>query len=392
MFLSFIVYTATALILYALARNAVKRERFLLSNGNKELPFLCWETIFSLFLFAFISGVRYNVGVDHLSYLGEYQKLINYGVTNRTTFESGFLLITLLFAKNGIHFSIYFGFWALLQIGFLYYALRHEKRLLPFIALTLMLGPYYLSMMNGMRQQVVAFAFIFLIEWIEKKKMWSYIIAIFIASTIHRSALLLLPFYFLLNSSFEITNRKLMFIILTICVIFGMTPTWLSIVNSAEGFLAMIGYNAYADKIELMTSTKLREMAWGPSRISIFVANCFVVYYYKNIKEYFKEDAKVRMYFILFFIGICGYNLFANTSHIFLRPIGYFTLFSLPLYAYLMYYFIKKGKSLHFYFFLVLTCSYIYFTIIKSSLNPSILGETSLYKFFWDYLPMINQL
>lgn len=391
MILSFLVYTGTALSLYALARNAANREEFLCKTQDKQLSFFCLEIIFSLILFALISGIRYKVGVDHLSYLSEYQRLIAYGTTKRTTMEGGFLFISQLFAKSGIHFTIYFAFWAFLQIFFLYYAFRNNKRLLPFIGLTVMLGPFYLSMMNGMRQQVVALALIFLIEWIAKKKMWPFIIAIVLASTIHRSALILVPIYFLLNSNLDLTNRKLSFVILAMCVILGATPTWLSMVNSVEGLLSLLGYDAYSDKIELMTSTKLREMAWGPGRIFTFAASCFIVYHYENLKIYFKDDVKVRMYYILFFIGTCGFNLFASTSHIFLRPVEYFTLFRLPLSAYMMYYLMKEAKSFQFYIFLVLTCSNIYISVLKATLTPTIKSSGYImYKFFWDY--STNQL
>lgn len=391
MILSLFVYTGTALSLFALARNASNRERFLYETEARELPFFCLEIVLSIALFALISGVRYNVGVDHLNYLGEYQRLMTYGATRRSTMESGFLFISQLFAKGGIHFSVYFGFWASLQIFFVYYAFRNNKRLLPFIGLIMMLGSFYLSMMNGMRQQVVAFAFILLIEWIEKKKMWSFAIAIVLASTIHRSALILLPVYFLLNSKFDLTRRKLSFAILAVCVVLGETPIWLSMINSVEELLLFMEYEGYSDKIELMTSENLRDMAWGPGRIFIFTASCFIIWHYENLKSYYKDDSKVRMYFILFYIGTCGFNLFANTSHIFLRPIEYFTLFRLPLSAYMMYWLIKEAKSFQFYMFLILTCSSIYIALLKVALAPTLkTSDVVIYKFFWDYLT--NQL
>lgn len=386
MLLSFVVYTGIALCLYAFGKNASNREEYVKRTSNRELNFFCLEIALSLILFATISGIRYKVGMDHLSYLGEYMRLMNSGETQRDTMEGGFLLISKLFASNGVHFTIYFGFWALLQFFFLYYAFRHNKKLIPYLGLVVMLGPFYLSMMNGMRQQTVAFAFIFLVEWIEKRKFWSFAFAILLASTIHKSAVILFPLYFLLNSKFDLSNRKFCFAILAVCTLLGETPTWLSMINSIEGLLSFLGYDAYSDKIELMTTENLRTMAWGPGRISIFAASCFVIYHYNNLKGYFKEDKKVRMYFVLFFIGTCAYNLFANTSHIFLRPVEYFTLFRLPLSAFLLYYLSKKTGKFQFYTFLILTCCNIYITIIKAALTPDIKSSGFiLYKFFWDY-------
>lgn len=386
MLLSIVVYTGTALSLYALGRNVSNREEYLKHTTNRELNFFSLEIVLSLILFALISGLRYKVGMDHLSYLEEYQRLLTYGEPRRDTMEGGFLLISKLFAYNKVHFTIYFGFWALLQFFFLYYAFRHNKKLLPYLGLVIMLGPFYLSMMNGMRQQTVAFAFIFLIEWIEKRKLWPFVFAILLASTIHKSAFILLPVYFLLNSKFDLSNRKICFIVLAVCTALGQTPTWLSMMNSLERLLTFLGYDRYSENIELMTSENLRTMAWGSGRISIFASSCFIIFHYNNLKDYFNDDKKVRMYFILFFIGTCAYNLFANTSHIFLRPVEYFTLFRLPLSAYLMYYLLKQAKSIQFYTFLILTCSYIFIAIVKAAMRPEIKSSGYiLYKFFWDY-------
>ena len=152
MFLSFFVYTFTALGLFLLARIVSLRESYLIQARGQTLQFCTLEIMLSICLFAFIAGARYETGVDHLSYLQEYLNLQTTGDTRRETFESGFLFVSKLFAQSGVHFFFYFAFWAALQIGFVYYALRNNKYLLPFVGLCIMLGPYYLSWMNGIRQ------------------------------------------------------------------------------------------------------------------------------------------------------------------------------------------------------------------------------------------------
>lgn len=385
MLLSFIVYTGLALSLFFLGRNVSNRELCL----NRQVGYghiFTLEIILSILIFAFISGVRYNVGVDHLSYLRTYNDYLQTGVSSREENEPGFVFITKLFTYFEAHFAWYFGFLASLQILLLYYAFRNNKRLLPYLGLVIILGPYYLSMMNGIRQQIVACAFIFLIEWIDKKKLLPFGVAIFLLSLIHKSVFILLPIYFLLNTKVDFSNRVVNFAVLAVCVILGSAPTWLNMINSIIPLLDFLGYDGYAENMEYWIEDE-KTMAWGPSRLSVFAVNCFVIWYYKDLKSFFCGDNKVRMYFILFLIGTCAYNLFANTSHIFLRPVEYFTIFCLPLSAYLLYFLLKsKRHKVQFWMFLILACSYTYITILKATFLPTKVGDMSLYKFFWDYI------
>ena len=105
---SFIVYGFTALTLYLLSKNATKREYYLYQSSRKKLSLWNSEYILLLTIFALVVGMRYNVGVDYLTYLEEYLNLQNDRNTIRDSFEPGFLFITKLFAKLGIHYTFYF--------------------------------------------------------------------------------------------------------------------------------------------------------------------------------------------------------------------------------------------------------------------------------------------
>ena len=387
MWLSIGVYTFTALGLFFLARNVAHRESYTMQTCGRTLPFYSLEILLSICLFAIISGARYKTGIDYLSYLEEYRKLQTIG-SAKETLEPGFVFISKLFANAGLHFFFYFAFWAALQIGFVYYALINNKYLLPFVGLCIMLGSYYLNWMNGIRQCVVICAFICTIEIIKKRKLWQYMLLVLLMSLCHRSALFLLPVYFLFVRDWKnlLCNRKIMLAVLLLCVSLGATPTWLHFVEYFDKILSIIGYDDYSERIAIMTEENLRDMAWGPGRLSVFFSGVMIIWYFAAMRDYFAKDYKVYAYFLLFFIGICLYNLFANTSHIFLRPIGYFTIFQLPLTAYLLYYLYKMAKSLQFYILLVLTCSNAYISVYKAVINNTATTDFSLYRFFWDYI------
>lgn len=383
---SILVYTGTALSMYYITKNTFLEERVLIQTQNKKLPFWSSGIIIPILIFAFISGIRYRVGVDYPTYHQYYIQLEEYGKTFGYDFEIGFSFLSELFANLNLHFSFYFGFWAALQIGFVFYAFRNEKYLLPYICILIILGSYYLSWMNGIRQCIVACAFVYSIEFIEKKKLWKFLLFVLLAFTFHKSVVILLPFYFILTicKTNWLMNKKRNLLILFICVFLGNTPTWLNYMNSLENILSAIGYEGYSNRLETLTTKGLQEMVWGPGRISIFAMYLLIIWYYPELKALFKGK-KLDMYFFLCFIGVCAYNLFANTSHIFLRPIEYFTIFTLPMSAYLLYFLRKTQKIIPFYAFLILACSNTYITILKTYLSYNYSTDYYLFKFFWDF-------
>ena len=380
---SVVIYTVTALLLFVLAINVSNRDKVLYASSGRHLTMGSWEIVTSFVIFCFIAGARYKVGVDHLSYLAEYQNYVRFGSGIRDTMEPGFVFITKFFSGLGLHFFFYFAFWAFLQIFFVYKSCEDEKYLLPYIALCIMLGPYFLSWMNGIRQCVVACFFVYSVRFIDRKQLLPFVLGILLASTIHRSALMLLPFFLLAYRPVALKNRAFDYGLLVACVLLGASPSWLGLTGQAADVLEMLGYDEYADRYDDMVEMEFTRIAWGPSRISIFLTDVLIILFYPKMREYYEPSRKLDILFFLFFFGVCLYNLFANTSHIFLRPIEYFTLFRLPLTAYTLFYLKKAHKTKIFIAMCLLLFTYIYFIVYKSTFGQNTALQTNLYKFFF---------
>lgn len=378
---SILVYSGTAFLLYLLAKSAANRE----SACRGRISFGCPEFILSICLFGFITGARYDVGVDYTTYLDVYQRIQNNLSITRDTFEPGFVFVTKLFASHGVHYFFYFALWGILQFFFIYYALKDRKFLLPYVALCIMLNSaFFLNWMNGIRQCVAICAFVFLIKFIVERKLFKYIIGVLLLTLIHRSAVLLLPFYFLSYNKI-ILNKKILNVgILLCCVVIGIVPSWLHLMTNFSDLLGAIGYADYADQMGLMVSENLRETAWGPSRTSSFLVGVAIIWFYPNMAEFYKGSRYLPIYFFLFFIGMCLYNAFINTSHIFLRPIEYFTIFKLPMIAYLLFYLKKTGNNIMFLIISALTFSQIFIEVYKAVARPVEASRYYLYKFFFQ--------
>lgn len=379
---SFIVYGFLGFSMWWFGTIAARRERINLRAGRKT-PFLTWEIIIPLLFFAFISGVRWKVGTDHQSYLEGYRVLLN-GFEPKREIEGLFLYISKVFANLNIHFSIWFGFWAFVQIIFLYLAFKNERYLLPFIGIVIVLGGYYLGWMNGIRQTIAACMFVFSIQFINSRKPLHYFLTIFIATLFHRSAALLFIFYFIPQRDY-LKNRYINLLLLLCAIIIGSNPFWIGIMDNTEGLLQFIGYERYADKLDYYMFEKQREMNLGPRRISRILLGALIIWYHPHLKKLY-ANTNYQAYFNLGLVGILFHNLFANTATVFLRPIGYFTIFLIPTTAYLLYYLKHskiRGINLVYIFVFLLAISYIFFAIIADSR----LGDTDWtnYKFYWDY-------
>ena len=153
---SITIYVLTAWILYLLARPY--------ANLGEANTFWTKGMIWSVIVFASIAGARYNVGVDYMGYFNSYDELLSGKEMYRDDFEIGFLSISRFLAFFGLHFFFFFALWAALQIGFVYSALKDSRYIIPYVALCIMLGPYFLNWMNGIRQTVVACAFVWAVQ------------------------------------------------------------------------------------------------------------------------------------------------------------------------------------------------------------------------------------
>lgn len=382
MILSICVYLILAFTLYMLARDYIFYNNIILKRTGKEGHFFKYQIYCSILIFAIICGVRYNVGIDNLMYINFYETYQNSGHLVRDNLEPLFELSMKGFGDCGFHWSLWLAFLAAIQIGFTYLGANQERYILPYLALFIVLGPTFLSWTNGLRQSIVICIMYWAIQYVENKRFWTYCLIILICYLIHKSAIILLPLYFIYQRPWVPDNRFIMLWIVIICTIIGLTPTWLNVMNNIKPLLETIDYDTYAKQLNAITS-KSDEMAWGPGRLGIWLLDLIVIYYYPMLKKKYGFPKIFEIYFFAFFWGICAFNLFANTSHIFLRPIAYmrdFRLFIVPI----TLYFLKKDKNYAgFYIISVLAFFYTLYCTIRAYLTG--VGENSaeVYKFFF---------
>ena len=167
--------------------------------------------IFLFLVFWLVAGLRYETGTDWMTYTQFYNQIDNIAevfggssyVLNDSPFEIGYTLVNSVLKVFTDNIQ-----WLFLLIAFvtnlmLFFSLKKYSSHI-FISLLIYFCIIYLILdMSGIRQCIALNIFLCSLNYIIRKKICKYFLAIFIASLFHQAAWLLLPMYFFLNREFK---------------------------------------------------------------------------------------------------------------------------------------------------------------------------------------------
>lgn len=282
---------------------------------NKRIPFSILLTksyyFIPIFVFCFFAAVRFKVGVDCESYKDTFYELAQFGTIVRGASEPGFMAISRIVAETtGSHYLLFF-ILAFLQISFLYFAIRKKNYATIYLGVSIMLSGTFLSLMNGMRQNIAACMLVTAIPLVLEKKKWIwFILMTFLAATIHKSAFLFLPIgilaYFILNKG--ILNIKIQLAIIAICYLL-MDKLELSFLDTLFSLGEHAGYDS--SSIEGYTYYEAMTKNFGFSSWLLLLTKIVCIAYSKRMQT-LNNDKTFNIFYNLFFISICINLLFYN--------------------------------------------------------------------------------
>lgn len=332
---SIVVYSLMSIILYlGFKRKPMINHDFVrLTKGYSYLI----PTIFAYTIFAVVSGVRWDVGFDHLSYLKSYLQIHLYD----DGMEKGFVALIKFCNYLNLPFYVFFAFIAFLQLFFATKFYRYRQYLVAFFACLIILSGEYFSWMNGIRQQLVACVFLYLIPYcIIPRKKFLFIFIILICSLFHRSSLLLLPFYFLTYLRHDKSLLKPSWQLILLILSFAISSIGIldNVIYYIDPFLNFLGYGEKYSA-EYLMSLENAGISFGPRRMMLlFIDIIIIVYSTKLQRVYCNKDFKIA--YVLYFIMLIFQTIFIN-SQLFLRLFSYFTIFRPVVVSYLLYYLIN---------------------------------------------------
>lgn len=320
----------------------------MLSINNKitanVTPLYNWSIWIGVIVFTFFSAVRWDVGIDHLSYLEDYSSICKYGSLDREDMEIGYVYLQLFLAELGAHFTIYFGLVAFMQLFFCVNSFRKELYILPYLLVLIMCGGDYFFWMNGMRQALVCTAFLFVVSLtIERRRVLLYICMILLLSFIHTSAVFLLPFcllYFFNLEKFFIP-RWLQLSLFFAALFLSQMSIWEYLLKYVDIISAAIGYDRF--DANTLNSLEGREMNFGVRRILMLIVDICLIFSSKKLHSVFPSK-KFGFVYIMYVIFFVIEPLFMS-SLVLSRVTAYFHIFRVIVGSFFLFYLFKIHKT-----------------------------------------------
>lgn len=259
-----------------------------------------------MFILILFSGLRFDVGVDFLSYSDNFDRMRQGAFIGH--FEFLFKHISFYLISFGVSNQVLFFLYSLI-IVYLYISFykKYSSYLMLSIFLFTMMPILYLSSFNGIRQFISVGIFLFSLQFLIKRQLFKYLIYIFIASLFHKLALLMIPLYYILNIK---SSMKFYIILLMLYVV-------------AVQFVEFIAF----DLLKLSTIYLQNFNAEGVHidfKLYIFIIFFIVLYIYKN--KLIKQGSENNLFLNMFYIGIliALTPLMTNVPLYMLRITGYF--------------------------------------------------------------------
>lgn len=365
--------------------SASKKGSYYLNNDGAiryhNHNFWRFDTIIPLVLFAIIFGMRYDVGVDHLTYLDGYLWRRYVGKND---------LLFQVFSEIGwmlnIHYAVYFGILAFVQVFFFFYAFKNERFLYPLLVFFIFTNGDYLFWMNGIRQAMAMCVWIYSLQFINERKLKFYLFWGVVSVMIHKSAIILFVFYPILrNGKDYFKNIPLQLVFLASAfiikgVFFQVIMRFEDVINFYISLLGADSYQSY--QIERLTEGFAESSGTGLAYLFKIGLNVLVILYSSKLKTYYNSRWFNIMYFF-FFIGLLTMYIFPVGVIEFSRPFRYFYIFQSIMYAYFGHYLYKNrsdGRKLMLLFLLVISFNGIFFLSQYGATENS----SSLFQFYFQ--------
>jgi transmembrane protein EpsG len=334
-----------------------------------------WLWVLGVYLMI-VAGLRDQVGPDYGSYRGIFiysgtkdylsifLKALNMDGPQPMELEWLFVLINkvLLNVFNAPFYMLTFGI-AIITIFFKLDYIE-DNTFYPFTFMLFMFIPgFFIGESGQIRQCLGSFIAYFAIKFIKQRKLFYYILFIYIGAGIHNVCYLFLPMYWLARVPL---NKTWMLILIVVSVflspfevyrVFGDFLT--SIASQSE---LVEGFNGYVDE----TVQRLNG-GFGIPEVMMIILTFFLFFFDSDMKKKFPYYEYHRNYAV---IGICFYFIFRNNPIFSSRLAGAFIGFSYIIIPNAMYAASENTKKTIYTFIIALVMfNFIVFSSFKNIVN-----------------------
>lgn len=311
MLLSIIIFTSILLLsLFFNLLPVVRNYRTSYSYNSSYKYFRCVNCFTSIWIPIIITtlliGLRYDVGTDwyYYNYSYGFYKYISFpdAFFNPETYE--WLFSCLLVFFNNINLPSYsiFIFATFISLLLYYYSFSQRQYLRSYGIFTLYTQSPFFIFLNIMRQGIAFFILTYVVIFIKKKRFLPYLLGVIIASGIHKSALLFLPFFLLAYYRKLIIRRSYALILYLITLLAG--GLLMQYLLAVVGPLLDSTYAQYSESINFLTMERGSGLGLLLIHVCDIIMICLSPYCYDKFKQ-----SGYDIYYNLFFIGVLIENI-----------------------------------------------------------------------------------
>ncbi|SDE82429.1 EpsG family protein [Epilithonimonas hungarica] len=294
------------------------------SNEEKKTPVASWLVAICLILF---SGLRGNVGADYpvyRSFYSLYFPTLDYSqIYDRMLFRQSaidiewmyVLLNKIVFAFGG-PFQSFTLVSAIITIG-MKMRMYYQNSVYPIFTVLLFFIPgFFIADSGHMRQALGMTMCVFSYQFIKDRKIWWFLLCLYIAYGFHKSAIIFLPAYWLvlipLNSN-RIFYAIIISVILSPLHVYDLFSSFLGSLNLQDVSNGYNGYIGYEDKASSFMDGTMVLNAF--LLIAYDKSACKKIWYYEYMRN-------------IVVMGVCLYFIFRDNPVFSTRLVGVYIGFS----------------------------------------------------------------
>lgn len=325
--------------------------------------------------FIILAGFRNNVGADYGSYWSIYTWsqtkdfwsliLKGLGFTPPTPIELewGYVLINKIVGTFNAPFFILTAVIAGLAITFKN-KFAEENSMFPFTFLLLMFIPgFFIGESGQIRQNLGSFIAYFGIRYIKERRVWMYLLFVYLGGSIHNVCYILFPMYWLARVPLSKIQMILLIIASILASPFEVYRVFGGFLTSIASDSAVIGgFNGYMNE-----SVERIQGGFGIPEVMMIIITFFLFAFDTPMRKKYPYYEYHRNYAV---VGICLFFIFRNNLIFSSRLAGVFIGFSYLLIPNAMYVVNTGTKRLiHLFILLLVAFNFVVFSSFTNILK-----------------------
>lgn len=279
---------------------------FALVESGKRTPRTIEMFYICLFFFLLVVGLRYRHG-DYSTYEWGYNMDLDVGG------DTGYFLIQKLFHHAGLSFQVFVFIITLVSV----IAFKQTFRLSvwPCFGVLMILGKIFtLYAMSGIRQYIaMAICWWAISELLLNGRKMIFLIMVLIAASMHGSALIILPVYFL--KDYEFTTKRAVFML---------------VIAMIAGFFSMQIFTTAADLSDFVdkrfTPYLIAEEHQGGMNMINYAENFLFLFLAYKVRPIAIKQIPYFDFFLYLFIIFCGFLIVGNEVSVVKRLRDYYAI------------------------------------------------------------------